>query len=116
MKRYKSQRWLVGSAVTVLMAGCLTNTRTPRETDLGNHHVTVVPDCQHASTHSERHFESDGSSKVLFYEFTCGQTTLRLDGNVLTVNSKSYGSLNDGDTIAINYGSVRVNSTERAAK
>jgi hypothetical protein len=116
MKGYKSQTWLVGSAVTVLMAGCITITRTPRETDLGSHHIIVVPDCQDAATHSERHYESDGSSKVLFYEFTCGQTTMRLDGNALTVNGKSYGSLNEGDTIAVNYRSVRVNSMERAAK
>lgn len=116
MKRYKSQRWVVGSVVTVLMAGCITINRTPRETVLGSHHVTVLPACQHAETHSERHYESDGSSKVLYYEFTCGPTKVRLDGEALTVNGKSYGSLNAGDTIAVNYSSVRVNSTERAAK
>jgi hypothetical protein len=116
MKRYKFQTWLVGSAVVMLMAGCITITRTPRETDLGSHHVSVVPGCQHASTHSYRQYESDGSSKILFYEFNCGDTSVRLDGNALYVNGKSYGTLNEGDTIVVNYGNVRVNSTARAAK
>ena len=108
---------LVGSGVcTVLIASCITITRIPRETDLGNHHVAVAPNCQDASTHSERHYESDGSSKVLFYEFKCGETIVRLDGDALTVNGKSYGTLNPVDTIAVDYGNVRVNSTARVAK
>ena len=82
----------------------------------GSHHVSVVPSCQPASTHSERKYENDGSSKILYYEFNCGDTFVRLDGNALSVNGKSYGTLNEGDTIVVNYGNVRVHSTARAAK
>ena len=117
MHRYKFQIGLVGSALcALLIAGCIRINRTSREADLGSHHVTVLPYCQHASTHSQRNYESDGTSKILFYEFTCGDTTVRLDGNALTVNGKSYGSVNEGDEIAINYGYVRVNSTARTAQ
>jgi len=116
MKRYIFQTWLVSSTAAMLMAGCITINREPREAKLGSHQVSVLPSCQHASTHSQRHYENDGSSKILFYEFTCGDTSVRLDGNALSVNGKSYGTLNEGDTIAVNYGNVRVNSTARAAK
>jgi hypothetical protein len=117
MYRSKFQIGLVGSALCALLtAGCLRITKTPRETDLGSHHVTVLPYCQHASTHSQRNFESDGTSKILFYEFTCGDTTVRLDGNALTVNGKAYGSVNEGDEIAINNGYVSVKSTARTAR
>ena len=113
MHRYKFQIRLVGSVLcALLIAGC---NRTSREADLGSHHVTVLPYCQHSWTHSQWNQESDGTSKILFCEFTCGDTTVRLDGNALTVNGKSYGSVNEGDEIAINYGYVRVNSTARTA-
>jgi hypothetical protein len=115
MHRYKFQIGLVGSALcAVLIVGCTRLTTTPRKTDLGSHHVTVLPNCQHASTHSQRNYESDGTSKILFYEFTCGDTIVRLDGNALTVNGKAYGSVNESDEIAINYGNVRINSTARS--
>jgi hypothetical protein len=108
--------WFVGLALgAVLIAGCITIPRTPRETDLGSHHVSVVPDCQDALTNSHRQFEIDGSSRITFYEFKCGDTTIRLDENALTVNGKPYGTVNEGDAIAVYYGKVQVNSNARAA-
>jgi hypothetical protein len=116
MKQNKSVILLAAIICALLMGSCITVTQTPRETDFGSHHVTVLPACQNASTHSQRNYESDGTSKILFYEFKCGETTVRLDGNALTVNGKSYGSINEGDTISVHYGNVTVNSTARVAK
>lgn len=99
----------------VLFSACIKITRAPRETDLGSHHVSVTPDCQSASTHSNRRYEKDGSSRIEFYEFKCGDATVLIRDNTLTVNGKSYGTLNENDIIAVNYGNVSVNSTLRAA-
>ena len=99
----------------VFGSACITIKRIPHETELGSHHVRVTPDCQSASTHSNRHHEKDGSSRIEFYEFKCGDVTILIRDNTLNVNGKSYGTLNENDTIAVNYGRVSVNSTLRAA-
>ena len=100
----------------LFLAACLRITPVPRETDLGAYHVSVIPNCQSASTNSHRQYEADGSSKILYYEFKCGDTTVLIRDSTLTVNGKSYGTLNQGDRVAINYGSVSVSSTRRTAE
>ena len=111
------RRLIVRVSVIALVFGsaCITINRIPRETDLGSHHVKVTPACQSASTHSNRHYEKDGSSRIEFYEFKCGDVTILIRDNLLNVNGKSYGTLNENDIIAVNYGNVSVNSTRRAA-
>ena len=106
---------LVYVLALVFGSACVRINRVPRETDLGSHHVRVTPDCQSASTHSNRHYEKDGSSRIEFYEFKCGDVTILIRDNTLTVNGKPYGTLNENDIIAVNYGNVSVNSTLRAA-
>jgi len=93
--------------------GCISITETNRETDLGTNHISVVPSCQNSVTNSHRQYEKDGSSRILFYEFECGSTTVYIQDHALNVDGKSYGTLNDGDTVAVNRSEVRVNSTPR---
>ena len=86
----------------------------PSRVELGPHLISVRPQCDIKSTTAHRRFEEDGSSRISHYELTCGDTTVLIRDNILTVNGKSYGALTDGDQIAIDYGKVRVNSEVRA--
>lgn len=97
----------------VFSCACIRFHRVPRETDLGSHHVTVRPNCQNASTSSLYDSETDGSSSIRYHEFKCDDTTVLIRGNLLSVNGRSYGTLNEGDKITVDYGKVRVNSEVR---
>jgi hypothetical protein len=94
-------------------SACLRINYEPTRAELGTHLVTITPHCDATSTTSHRRFEEDGSSRITHYEFKCGDTTILIRDNTLTVNSKSYGTLIEGDEIAIDYGKVRVNSKVR---
>ncbi|MDQ1613358.1 MAG: uncharacterized protein QOG00_3289 [Pyrinomonadaceae bacterium] len=75
-------------------------------TRLGSHLVKVSPACwtyERSSSEQGKH------------NFNCGDTTVTIDGERLTVNGQSYGTLNQGDTVEVEHGKVRVNSTEVAA-
>jgi hypothetical protein len=100
----------------VLISGCLTFTGTPRETDLETHHVTVRPYCQAASTHSETRTEANGDQVLLYSEYKCGDTTVLIRGEDLTVNGKSYGTLQKGGAIAVNNGKVAITSGSLEAR
>lgn len=95
-------------------SACIRFNHEPSKAELGTHLVTVRPHCNGPSTTSHRLFEKDGSSRITHYEFKCGDTTVLIRDNTLTVNGKSYGTLIEGDQIAIDYGKVRVNSEVRA--
>lgn len=99
----------------VLFSSACVRTSQPSERDLGNHHVRVRPSCPSASTNPIRHSEKDGSRTIESYEFKCGNYTVLIQGNGLSVNGKTYGTLNENDAIAVNFGAVMVNSTVRAA-
>ena len=74
---------------------------------LGSHLVKVSPACWTNESSS-----SDGSK----HSFTCGETTVVIDGDKLTVNGQSYGALKQGDTVEVEGGKkVRVNAREVAA-
>jgi hypothetical protein len=73
---------------------------------LGSHLVKVSPACW-----SNESSSSMGSK----HSFTCGDTTVVIDAEKLTVNGQSYGTLKQGDTVAVEGGKVRVNATEVAA-
>lgn len=93
---------------------CITIHHIPSTGQLGTHSVSVRPQCISTSTSSHGRTEQDGTSRITHYEFTCGDTAILIRDNTLTVNGKSYGTLNEGDAIAIDYGKVRVNSKVRA--
>ena len=95
-------------------SACIRFNYEPSRTELGTHLVSVTPQCDVPSTTSHSRTEEDGSSRITHYEFKCGDTTVLIRDNTLTVNGKSYGALIDGDKIAIDYGKVRVNSEVRA--
>ena len=87
--------------------------RTASTAWLGGHSVAVRPSCNGSSTHSHREYKPDGDSEVVSYVFTCGDTTVSISRNTLTVNGKSYGTVNEYDRINVDYGKVRVNSEVR---
>ncbi|MDX6611295.1 MAG: hypothetical protein QOD75_481 [Blastocatellia bacterium] len=49
---------------------------------------------------------------LLSSEYKCGDTTILLRGEDLTVDGKSYGTLKLGDTIAVNSGRVAITSSD----
>ncbi len=98
----------------LLSCACIRFRHEPTDVDLGSHYVSVRPHCDTKSTTAHRRFEEDGSSRITHYEFTCGDVTVLIRDNLLTVNGKSYGTLTDGDQISIDHGNVRVNSEVRA--
>lgn len=73
---------------------------------LGSHLVKVSPACWTNESSS-----SMGSK----HSFTCGDTTVVIDGEKLSVNGRSYGTLKQGDTVEVEGSKVRVNATEIAA-
>lgn len=95
-------------------SACITFDHDPSKAELGTHLVSVKPQCDVPSTTVHRRDEKDGSSRVTHYEFICGDTTVLIRDNLLTVNGKSYGNLTERDQITIDYGKVRVNSEVRA--
>lgn len=86
----------------------------PREQQLGSHLVSIKPFCDSATSGTLAQAQRDGTSKITSYEFTCGDTKVVISDNRLTVNDKSYGTLNEGDHVAVDYGKVRVNREIRA--
>ena len=98
----------------VFSPACLKFQNVPRQQQLGSHLVSIRPDCDSASSGSLTQSQKDGTSKIVSYEFTCGDTKVEIRDNNLTVNGKSYGTLNEGDLIAVDYGKVRVNREVRS--
>ncbi len=96
----------------VFSPGCFH--RLPREQQLGSHRVSIKPFCDGASSGTLAQAQRDGTSRIIAYEFTCGDTKVVIRENMLTVNDKSYGRLNEGDQVAVDYGKVRVNREVRA--
>ena len=94
-------------------SACISVQYEPTTVELGAYHVSVKPHCNSTSTTTHERSEQDGTTRVTHYEFTCGDVTVLIRDNTLTVNGKSYGVLEDGDQIAIYYGKVRVNSEVR---
>ncbi|HNW92692.1 MAG TPA: hypothetical protein PKM88_07285 [bacterium] len=77
-------------------------------TTLGTHVVTVTPGS--SATGSSR-TQDDRGSRI--YEYTCGTVSVRIDGDKLTVNSSSYGTLSPNAAISIDSGTVSVNGQVR---
>jgi hypothetical protein len=86
----------------------------PTKAELGTYVVSIRPQCGVLSTTTHNRTEEDGTSHITHYEFKCDDTTVLIRDNTLTVNGKSYGTLREGDQIAIDSGKVRVNSEIRA--
>ena len=115
MKTLKSHlHSLIVVSLVFVGTACISFYHVPSKTQLGTHSVSVRPQCDVSSTRSHRHTEADGTSRITHYEFTCGSIAILIRDNTLSVNGKSYGTLNDGDAIAVDYGKVRVNSEVRA--
>lgn len=93
----------------VCSSACVRSERVASEAALGSYHVSIRPTCQSMSTGSRTHSGQGGSSSIPEYELRCGDTTLTIKGSALSVNGKSYGTLSEGDRIAIDFGKVRVN-------
>ena len=101
-------------SLLVFSSACIKFHHEPTTAELGTHVVSIRPQCDVPSTTSHSRTEVDGTSRITHYEFKCGETTVVIRENTLTVNGKSYGTLSEGDQIAIDFGKVRVNSEVRA--
>ncbi|HEY0006530.1 MAG TPA: hypothetical protein VGB17_17235 [Pyrinomonadaceae bacterium] len=100
---------------TVLVQGCQHNARelllNQSATRLGSHKLLIRPSSNlHESTHAATEIDKADGKPV--YRFTAGQTTLVIKNEVLSVNGKSYGTLNAGDSVTVDYGRVLVNDKE----
>ena len=95
--------------VLVFSSACIRFQQVPMQQQLGSHLVSIRPACDTATTNSMTQTEPDGTSRVVAYEFTCGDTKVEIRENTLTVNGKSYGTLDEGDLVAVDFGKVRVN-------
>lgn len=73
---------------------------------LGSHLVKVSPACWS---------NESSSSENGKHTFSCGDTTVVINQEKLTVNGQSYGTLKEGDTVEVEPGKVRVNAKEVAA-
>ena len=110
MKILKSHAFsLVVVCSLFFSSACVRFNHEPTDIELGSYHISVRPQCDDRSTTANRRIEEDGSSRITDYELKCGDTTVVIRDSQLTVNGKSYGTLTDGDRIAIDFGKVRVN-------
>ena len=116
MKTLSSHFYSVLLVVSSLFfsSACIRFHHEPTRAELGTYVVSVRPQCDVPSTTSHRRSEEDGRTHITHYEFKCGDTTVLIRDNTLTVNGKLYGTLVEGDQIAIDFGKVRVNSEVRA--
>ncbi|HEV2800283.1 MAG TPA: ankyrin repeat domain-containing protein [Pyrinomonadaceae bacterium] len=73
---------------------------------LGSHLVKVSPACWTNESSS-----SDNGK----HTFNCGDNTVVIDQEKLSVNGQSYGTLKEGDTVEVEAGKVRVNAKEVVA-
>ena len=108
-------RSLVVISVLLLVSGSACRAkfhRMPTEEWLGPYRVSVRPYCDSSVSHSLVEYEKESQSFT--YEFTCGHTRVLISRNMLSVNGKSYGTINPRDWVAVDYGKVRVNSEVRA--
>ena len=113
LKTHRRSLVAVSFVFFVFTPGCIRFHRMPTETKLGSHLVSIRPYCDSSSSGSLTESQKDGTSRIVSYEFTCGETKVEIRDNTLTVNGKSYGTLNEGDRIAVDFGKVRVNSEVR---
>lgn len=100
--------------LTLLAVACTKNTNSAHELQFAKHHITIKPQCRGASESEESESDNSGRNDFVSYSYTCGETTVRIHNNSLSVNGKSYGSLNDDDTLIVDHGQVFVNSRARA--
>ena len=73
---------------------------------LGTHKVSVRPRCVSKQIHN------DANGGIRTYTLTCGDTKVKIMNEELTVNGKSYGRLNAGDSIHVEDGKVLINDKQ----
>ncbi len=83
------------------------------EAQVGSHTVRVT-DCYRTSVPPpERIAEANGQASYRF--MPCRDADIRIRGGELTVNSRSYGRIQDSDAILVDHGVVSVNPPELRA-
>jgi len=77
-------------------------------------HVVIVTDCYRTSVPPPQLLK-DAEAKP-FYRFApCLDADVVFNGNQLLVNGKSYGSIEQADTVIVDHGVVLVNGMKRQA-
>ncbi len=73
---------------------------------LGSHSVSVRPKCISKQINNQ----FPGTDKI--YNLTCGETKVTIKNEELSVNGRTYGVLNAGDSVHVNNGKVYINARE----
>jgi len=102
---------IAGLALIGTLASCSVQVDVNKqsETDMGSHHVVVMP----GSTFTHSSSSSGGGGAR--YEYSCGDVTVQIHNEELIVNNAKYGKLKPGDNILIDHGQVFVANQERKA-
>lgn len=95
-------------AFAAALSGCSVSPGAS-EKDLGSHHVTIKPGSSFTASTSA---SSGGNST---YQFTSGDTTVKIRNEELSVNGAGYGKLNAGDSVLVDNGKVFVAGEPRDA-
>ena len=101
---------IVGVVVVTLAAGCLFEVKMneeKNETDMGSHHVVVKPGSNFTSSSSS----SGGDTET--YQFSCGEISVTIRNEELTVNDVQYGKLETGESVLVDHGKVFVADQQR---
>jgi hypothetical protein len=75
-------------------------------------HTVVVTDCYRTSVPQPQHV-TDAAGGPSYDRFTpCRDADIVIRDGALVVNGKSYGRLNQGDTVTVDHGKVLINDRE----
>jgi hypothetical protein len=99
-----------GLALAGLLVGCSVQFKAmndKNETDMGSHHVVVIPGSMFTTSSSS----SCGDNQT--YQYSCGETTVSIRNEELIVNNVKYGTLAKGEAVLIDNGKVFVANQER---
>lgn len=105
---------VVALALVVLLPGGCSHVRRAMSnqtaTTLGSHHMTIAPTGRlNSSIFGGEQRDVDGKQ---MWVFSAGETKIVVKEEQLSVNDKSYGKLNTGDSVHVVYGKVFVNDKE----
>ena len=103
---------LLVSYGTASLQGCSMklSVNAKSETDMGSHHVVVKPGATFTSSSSSK------GRNVTDHRYTCGDVTVTIRNEELTVNDRTYGLLKPNDSILVDHGTVYVQSKQVAGE
>jgi hypothetical protein len=105
---------LLGVCLSLLFSSCSKSNNLlfgRVEAVVGGHKV-IVTDCYRIRVPKPQTLDPTPDGKPSFRFMPCRDADVLIRGGELSVNGKSYGRLNDGDTISVDHGRVLINGRE----